>query len=418
MFDLDPDGLLMIDRGTLRVVEANDAASSMYGYSKEELTGLAITDLSAEPEATRAMIAAVSGAEGTHVPLRRHRRKDGRVFPVEITTATITVGGRTLISQAIRDVSERERRASYVAAVAEIQRRLLLPTKTGRVRPCPRPHPRGDARRPRARLREPPRRARAHRRGRGRRPGELGSAGGGGGAQLRGIRLEDLGGDWFETLRSGDHIAGSVAALAPEHRAVAERLGIGSVLVNPLMVNGEFYGSLALNSADEREWGFLDLALVTTAATAVASAAERRMAMDALRHRTAELSALLGASRAIASTIEFDAVLRLRSRAPPAKRWAVPSASSGSTSPDVGWPSSDASGNRDPKPGVAESLAGSSYLINTHSGGMATLPSRSRRQSRCRTPGSRPPITRTWRNGARRPGSRSLSSSTRNCSAS
>ena len=78
---------------------------NLYGYSHAEFRSLAATDISAEPEKTRAALA----HEWTHVHLRWHRQKDGTVFPVEITANDFLDRGRKINVAAIRDITERQR---------------------------------------------------------------------------------------------------------------------------------------------------------------------------------------------------------------------------------------------------------------------------------------------------------------------
>ncbi len=99
---------------------------------------------------------------------------------------------------------------------------------------------------------------------------------------------------------------------------------------------------------------------------------ERRYAMEALHARTAEMAALLEANRAIASSLDYDEVLRRVAR------------TAGETlgSPEcIIWeytPAGDMAEFRclwekNPKPGVAESLEGSAHPIRLYSGGLEAL---------------------------------------------
>lgn len=103
LFELESDAIFLIDNETGRILEANNSASSLYGYRKEELLQKRNTDLSAEPskttDATRKGL--------LKVPLRYHRKKDGTVFPVEITATHTIWNGRKTHLAAIRDITER-----------------------------------------------------------------------------------------------------------------------------------------------------------------------------------------------------------------------------------------------------------------------------------------------------------------------
>ena len=103
LFETSRDSILLMNRETLQIVGANPAACRLYGYSTEEFAALRITDVSAEPEKTEAAVR-------QPVPKafsRLHRKKDGTVFPVEISSGSIDEGGLSFETAFIRDVTER-----------------------------------------------------------------------------------------------------------------------------------------------------------------------------------------------------------------------------------------------------------------------------------------------------------------------
>ncbi len=108
------DGILLVD-DSLRIVEANESARSMYGYSREQLLRLTVADLRA-PETLPRMageVAQSANAEGV-VFETVHRRRDGSTFPVEVSSRTVEVGGRLLRFSILRDVSERKAQAAQL----------------------------------------------------------------------------------------------------------------------------------------------------------------------------------------------------------------------------------------------------------------------------------------------------------------
>jgi diguanylate cyclase (GGDEF)-like protein/PAS domain S-box-containing protein len=374
MFDHDPDALLIVESETQHILDANEAASRMYGFSREELLGLSIADLTAELEATRD---AVSDTEAMLVPLGRQRRRNGDVFPVEVAASTVELAGRTLITYALRDVTERERRAGYTSAVAEIQRRLLDADDTlspnelyELILPPLLEATRADRVYVFQNRLDDQGRLLADQLAELVRPGIT--------AQIDNPRLQGqlygaLGARWFEQLRRGSPVMGHTAEFPESVRSSFADEGILSLLVIPLMVHGEFCGYIGFdNCSDERLWDFSEVALITTAATALSAALERRLAFDRLRGTTHELAALLRASRAIASSIDYDEVLREVARA----------AGEALGSPQcIVWEHT-AIGERaefrclwerEPQPGLAESLRGASYDITSHTGGMRAL---------------------------------------------
>jgi PAS domain S-box-containing protein len=103
LFELVSDALFLIDNTTGRILEANCAASEMYGYPHKELLELRNVDLSAEPDSTMR----ATREEMTMIPMRYHKKKGGAVFPVEITGSHFDWHGRKVHIAAIRDIGWR-----------------------------------------------------------------------------------------------------------------------------------------------------------------------------------------------------------------------------------------------------------------------------------------------------------------------
>ena len=105
LFEMESDAILLVENSTGSILEVNQAASVLYGYSREELFQKKNTDLSSESEDTRA----ATQERRTYVPVRYHRKKDNIVFPVEITARHFTWQGREVHIAAIRDITDRKR---------------------------------------------------------------------------------------------------------------------------------------------------------------------------------------------------------------------------------------------------------------------------------------------------------------------
>lgn len=124
LFNAELDAIIVIDKEDGLIQEANASASTLYGYTPEELRSMHITDLSDEPEKTRSVLA----QEQARIPLRYHRKKDRTVFPVEVTMNTFLLGGEAMMVCAVRDISERTR---TLQALLQANRKLhLLSTVT------------------------------------------------------------------------------------------------------------------------------------------------------------------------------------------------------------------------------------------------------------------------------------------------
>ena len=83
----------------------------MYGYSREEFLGMHAIEISDEPEKSAAHIEQVASEEATGLSarpvFRYHRKKDGTVFPVEVSSGVYTLRDRKYVCAIIRDVTER-----------------------------------------------------------------------------------------------------------------------------------------------------------------------------------------------------------------------------------------------------------------------------------------------------------------------
>jgi two-component system cell cycle sensor histidine kinase/response regulator CckA len=106
--DRSPAPRLVYDTGSRRIVDANDAATTLYGYSREELLELRIDDLRPEEDVPllhrrMAEIArtAVVDREGV-----RHRRADGSIFYVSFRSHPLDLGDRSLRLVFLREASD------------------------------------------------------------------------------------------------------------------------------------------------------------------------------------------------------------------------------------------------------------------------------------------------------------------------
>ncbi|MCL4802070.1 MAG: PAS domain S-box protein, partial [Burkholderiales bacterium] len=123
LFEMESDAILLVDVDTLALLDANRAATELYGYGRDELLRMKATEISVEPEETRAAIHQHTGT--VRIPLRYHRRKDDTVFPVEISSNLLELGGRRILLAAIRDITERKR-AEQKLRQSEERYRLLF----------------------------------------------------------------------------------------------------------------------------------------------------------------------------------------------------------------------------------------------------------------------------------------------------
>ncbi|MGE5406212.1 MAG: ATP-binding protein [Methanosarcina sp.] len=105
LFSTSPDPVFIMERSTGRINDINEKVLSVYGYEREELIGQLNTIVSAEPEQTTDK----TKNPEVFIPLRYHKRKNGEVFPTEISAETITINNNEFIIASIRDISKRVR---------------------------------------------------------------------------------------------------------------------------------------------------------------------------------------------------------------------------------------------------------------------------------------------------------------------
>ena len=104
------EAISIFDGETGQLLDVNHAWETLYGYTREEVisSNLHVTDVSGEPDKTMAAVRESRlSAKGMRIPVRWHKDRYGRVFPVEIYTGTFEWKGRRVMCAAMRDISER-----------------------------------------------------------------------------------------------------------------------------------------------------------------------------------------------------------------------------------------------------------------------------------------------------------------------
>lgn len=104
VFDYARDAILLGDLETQKIIEVNRPAIEMYGYSREDFLTLRTADVSAEPKKRKI------GQSARNIYVSKHRRKDGTVFPVEISVCAFMWKNRKTFCAVARDISERKRK--------------------------------------------------------------------------------------------------------------------------------------------------------------------------------------------------------------------------------------------------------------------------------------------------------------------
>ncbi len=121
------DGIITIDaRG--RIESFNPAASRIFGYRLDEVTGRNVSMLMPSPERERHdgyIDNYLRTGEAKIIGIGRAvtgRRKDGSLFPMELAVAEVRLGERRLFTGLVRDISERRQLERAVHAATEQER--------------------------------------------------------------------------------------------------------------------------------------------------------------------------------------------------------------------------------------------------------------------------------------------------------
>ncbi len=109
VFEQQCSPMLLVDPQDQRIVAANAAAVSFYGWPRAQLLRMSVSDLNVlPPEETAREIAAAQRQERAYFAFR-HRTADGTVRDVELYSNPIEIDGRPLLASLIHAASERHR---------------------------------------------------------------------------------------------------------------------------------------------------------------------------------------------------------------------------------------------------------------------------------------------------------------------
>jgi two-component system sensor histidine kinase AtoS len=125
LFESAADGIFILDAEGERagsILNTNQAAAKMHGYSIEELLTMNIRDLDTPDAALGIPIRIERLLAGESVQtMITHRTKEGTVFPVEISAGVFEVGGHKYILAIDRDITERKQTQEALQRAEQIR---------------------------------------------------------------------------------------------------------------------------------------------------------------------------------------------------------------------------------------------------------------------------------------------------------
>ncbi len=103
LFEMESDAVFVVETKTGIILDANRASEKLFGYSREEFMRMRGQDLAEEPE--KAIATMKRGSK--RFPVLYARKKDGGVFPVEVTVRHFELLGRRVSLATLRDITFR-----------------------------------------------------------------------------------------------------------------------------------------------------------------------------------------------------------------------------------------------------------------------------------------------------------------------
>lgn len=136
LFDGSADGVLVV-KATGEIVDANQAACTLFGASREQLLTRTPIDLSpdrqpsGEPSAEAALRLIGAAMAGTAQVFEwRHRRLDGSEFDTEIHLGPLLLEGAPHVVGTVRDISARKQSEAHIEFLAHHDALTGLPNRT------------------------------------------------------------------------------------------------------------------------------------------------------------------------------------------------------------------------------------------------------------------------------------------------
>ncbi len=117
LFSKESDAVVIFDADTTLVQDMNDAALSLYGYSREEFLQLKSTDIFTDPGKGAHDIEEIIDGNVKNTQFQYHQKKDGTSFPAEVSAGAFVFRNRRMVSTVIRDITNR------VQAQEELEKR-------------------------------------------------------------------------------------------------------------------------------------------------------------------------------------------------------------------------------------------------------------------------------------------------------
>src|SRR6267143_6162155 len=128
LFDSNPQPVWVYDLKSLAILDVNHSAVRNYGYSREEFLSLTIKDIRPPEDVPALLESAVKAPPDTEISsVWQHRKKDGTLIDVEITSHSLVYEGRDARLVVATDITMRKR-AEEALQTSEEKARSVVQT--------------------------------------------------------------------------------------------------------------------------------------------------------------------------------------------------------------------------------------------------------------------------------------------------
>jgi len=108
LFSNNPNPMFVYDNKTLRFLDVNEVAVKHYGYSKEEFLNMTIKEIRPQEDIPELLkVLNRESEEIVHVKGYRHKKKNGDLIYVDITSSNILYNNRNCILVLVYDITEK-----------------------------------------------------------------------------------------------------------------------------------------------------------------------------------------------------------------------------------------------------------------------------------------------------------------------
>jgi two-component system cell cycle sensor histidine kinase/response regulator CckA len=107
LFSRNPLPTWVMDDESLQFIQVNDAAVRQYGFTAEEFSRMTMFDIRTEEKGASLEVRPSKDGAGRYEGVCKHRKKDGKIFEVELISHDFEYAGRRVRLVVAQDISER-----------------------------------------------------------------------------------------------------------------------------------------------------------------------------------------------------------------------------------------------------------------------------------------------------------------------